>query len=204
MLLCQPEVMTWIELLGFITGAVCVWLQVKENVWNWPAGIANNVFYVVVFWHSGLYADSLLQWFYIAISIYGWWNWLHGGEARSRLTMSRTSQLGMAVYVGLTAGGTILFSELLRRYTNSTVPFWDGLTTAMSLTAQYMLTRKLLENWWWWIAVDVIYIALYIYKRLYLTSLLYAIFLGMCIVGLRQWQRRMGPGKIPSSHEATA
>ena len=62
----------WTELLGFVTGAICVWLQVKENVWNWPAGIANNIFYVVVFWRSGLYADSLLQWFYISISIYGW------------------------------------------------------------------------------------------------------------------------------------
>ena len=70
--------MNWTELLGFITGAICVWLQVKENVWNWPAGIANNIFYVVVFWRSGLYADSLLQWFYILISIYGWWNWLRG------------------------------------------------------------------------------------------------------------------------------
>ena len=77
--------MNWTELLGFISGAICVWLQVKEKVWNWPAGIANNIFYVVVFWHSGLYADSLLQWFYISISIYGWWNWLHGGTAQSRL-----------------------------------------------------------------------------------------------------------------------
>ncbi|PYY17086.1 MAG: nicotinamide mononucleotide transporter [Acidobacteria bacterium] len=183
--------MNWTELLGFITGAICVWLQVKENVWNWPAGIANNIFYVIVFWHSGLYADSLLQWFYISISIYGWWNWLHGGLAHSRLKIDRTSHRGMTLYIALSALGTILFRELLRRYTNSTVPLWDGLTTAMSLTAQYMLTRKLIENWWWWIAVDVIYIALYMYKRLYLTSVLYAIFLGMCIIGLREWQRRM-------------
>jgi len=181
----------WTELLGFVTGAICVWLQVKENVWNWPAGIANNIFYVVVFWRSGLYADSLLQSFYISISIYGWWNWLRGGVAHSELKISRTSQSGMLVYVALTAAGTILFHELLRRYTNSTVPFWDGLTTAMSLTAQYMLTRKVVENWWWWIAVDVIYIALYVYKHLYLTSLLYAIFLAMCIAGWREWQRRM-------------
>jgi len=196
--------MNWTELLGFITGAICVWLQVKENVWNWPAGIANNIFYVVVFWHSGLYADSLLQWFYISISIYGWWNWLHGGAAHSRLKISRTSSRGMMVYIALTAVGTILFHELLRRYTNSTVPLWDGLTTAVSLTAQYMLTRKIIENWWWWIAVDVIYIALYIYKRLYLTSILYAVFLGMCIVGLRQWQTRMSSHRAPAGQEATA
>ena len=196
--------MNWTELLGFVTGAICVWLQVKENVWNWPAGIANNIFYVVVFWRSGLYADSLLQWFYILISIYGWWNWLRGGTAQSRLKISRTSRAGMLVYIALTATGTVLFQELLRRYTNSTVPLWDGLTTAMSLTAQYMLTRKVVENWWWWIAVDVIYIALYSYKRLYLTSVLYAIFLGMCIVGLRQWQLRLSLRQTLSGKEVTA
>ena len=195
--------MNWTEILGFITGAVCVWLQVRENVWNWPAGIANNLFYVVVFWRTGLYADSLLQWFYVSISIYGWWNWLHGGAAHSQLKISRTSGTGMSVYVALTAAGTILFHELLRRYTNSTVPMWDGLTTAMSLTAQYMLTRKVIENWWWWIAVDVIYIALYIYKRLYLTSVLYAIFLGMCIVGLRTWSLRTRPSGTPTGLEAS-
>ena len=194
--------MPWTELLGFITGAICVWLQVKENVWNWPAGIANNVFYIVVFWRSGLYADSLLQWIYIAISVYGWWNWLRGGAAHSRLKISRTSRAATLAYAALTACGTVVFYELLRRYTNSTVPIWDGLTTAMSLTAQYMLTRKLVENWWWWIAVDVIYIALYVYKHLLLTSVLYAIFLAMCIMGLRRWKQMLDNAAAHAAQEA--
>jgi nicotinamide mononucleotide transporter len=189
--------MSWTEFFGFITGAICVWLCVKENVWNWPTGIANNVFYIVVFWTSGLYADSLLQWIYIAISIYGWWNWLHGGAAHSKLKISHAAVSGITLYVVLTATGTFLFYELLRRYTNSTVPMWDGLTTAMSLVAQYMLTRKLVENWWFWIVADVIYIALYAYKRLFLTSLLYAIFLAMCIIGLRQWLTTMAEPHEP-------
>jgi nicotinamide mononucleotide transporter len=194
--------MAWTELLGFITGAICVWLQVKENVWNWPAGIANNIFYIVVFWRSGLYADSLLQWIYIAISVYGWWNWLRGGAAHSKLKISRTSRAATLAYAALTACGTVVFYELLRRYTNSTVPIWDGLTTAMSLTAQYMLTRKLVENWWWWIAVDVIYIALYVYKHLLLTSVLYAIFLAMCIIGFRRWKQLLDSSVSPASEEA--
>jgi nicotinamide mononucleotide transporter len=194
--------MAWTELLGFITGAICVWLQVKEKVWNWPAGIANNIFYIVVFWRSGLYADSLLQWIYIAISVYGWWNWLRGGAAHSRLKISRTSVAATLAYAALTACGSVVFYELLRRYTNSTVPIWDGLTTAMSLTAQYMLTRKLVENWWWWIAVDVIYIALYVYKHLLLTSVLYAIFLAMCIMVLRHWKQMMDSSASPASQEA--
>jgi nicotinamide mononucleotide transporter len=194
--------MPWTELLGFITGAVCVWLQVKEKVWNWPAGIANNTFYIVVFWRSGLYADSLLQWIYIGISVYGWWNWVRGGAAHSRLKISRTSRAATLAYAGVTACGTVVFYELLRRYTNSTVPIWDGLTTAMSLTAQYMLTRKLVENWWWWIAVDVIYIALYTYKHLLLTSVLYAIFLAMCIIGLRRWKQVLDSRASHAAQEA--
>lgn len=187
--------MSWTEFLGFITGAICVWLCVKENVWNWPTGIANNIFYIIVFWTSGLYADSILQWIYIAISIYGWWNWLRGGAAHSKLKIGHASVLGMALYVLLTATGTLVFYEVLRRYTNSTVPMWDGLTTAMSLVAQYMLTRKLVENWWFWIVADLVYIALYGYKRLFLTSLLYAIFFAMCIIGLRQWLTTMADSR---------
>ncbi|HKR30567.1 MAG TPA: nicotinamide riboside transporter PnuC [Terriglobales bacterium] len=194
--------MSWTEFLGFITGAICVWLCVKENVWNWPTGIANNIFYIIVFWTSGLYADSILQWIYIAISIYGWWNWLHGGAAHSKLKIGHAGLLGMALYVLLTATGTLVFYELLRRYTNSTVPMWDGLTTAMSLVAQYMLTRKLVENWWFWIVADLVYIALYGYKRLFLTSLLYAIFFAMCIIGLRQWLTTMADSREPAAEAA--
>ena len=196
--------MDWKELLGFITGAACVWLCVTASIWNWPTGIANNIFYIVVFWQSGLYGDSLLQWVYLAIAVYGWWHWPHGGADHSRLNVTRTSAGAFARYLIATAMGTLILFELLRRFTNSTVPFWDGLTTALSLTAQYMLTRKVIENWWFWITADVIYIALYVYKRLYLTSVLYAIFLGMCIVGLRQWRQMIARRDSAVAQEATA
>src|SRR6266404_2304525 len=117
--------LTWTELLGFITGAICVWLCVRENVWNWPTGIANNIFYIVVFWRSGLYGDSLLQFIYIAIALYGWWNWLHGGAAHTRLPISRASVREMFLYAVLTALITIALEQLLHRFTNSTVPLWD-------------------------------------------------------------------------------
>ena len=84
--------LSWIEALGFITGAVCVLLAVKENVWNWPIGILNNLVYLVVFWHSKLYADSGLQIFYIVISLYGLWNWLYGGDQKSHATIARTTR----------------------------------------------------------------------------------------------------------------
>ena len=183
-------VANWQELVGFVTGAVCVWLLVKENIWNWPVGITNNIFYVIIFYHSGLFADAGLQFVYIAISIYGWWNWLHGGRNHSELSVSRVSATGWLGYLGMAAVSTAVLYWLLRTFTPSTVPFADGLTTALFLTAQYMMSRKLVENWWFWIVGDVLVIALYIYKHLYLTAGLYLIFLAMCIAGLLEWQAR--------------
>lgn len=185
----------WIELqltevLAFITGGVCVWLIVKQNIWNWPIGIANDAFFVVLFLQARLFADMSLQVVYIILGFLGWFWWLHGGREATELTVSRVSRaqsvLLAFVVAASTYGGTIYLQSV-----RDSAPFLDAFTTALSLTAQYMLTRKYLENWWVWISADVIYIGLYAYKHLYLTSVLYAIFLSMCIAGLMQWTRSM-------------
>ncbi|HEY7405954.1 MAG TPA: nicotinamide riboside transporter PnuC [Candidatus Angelobacter sp.] len=178
----------WQELAGFLTGALCVWLLIRQNIWNWPIGIANNIVYVIVFYKSGLYADSGLQFVYMAIAFYGWWNWLHGGVNRSELKVDRASPIGMLGYAGI-AGAVTAILYLILRLTPSTVPFADGLTTALFLTAQFMMSRKLVENWWFWIIGDVLVIGLYVYKHLYLTSALYLVFLAMSIAGLVEWRR---------------
>jgi len=179
----------WQELAGSLTGALCVWLLIRQNIWNWPLGIANNIFYVVVFYKSGLYADMGVQFVYIAVAIYGWWNWLHGGANHSELEVARASAAGLAGYVALAAAATGVLYWILHRFTPSTVPLADGLTSALFLTAQYMMSRKLVENWWFWIVGDVLVIGLYIYKHLYLTSVLYVIFLAMCVAALLEWER---------------
>ena len=191
------------EILGFLTGAACVWLLVRLNIWTWPLGIANNLFFIVLFLHAKLYGDMALQFFYIAISIYGWWNWLYGGKGHSKLKVSRTSALFAAWMLMATATMTAILTFALRRFTDSNVPFFDALTTALSLTAQYMQTRKVVENWWVWIAADVFYIALYIYKHLYLTALLYVIFMIMCVAGLVAWRRSLA-SMAPSAEGAAA
>ena len=178
----------WQELAGFLSGALCVWLLIRQNIWNWPIGIANNIVYVIVFYKSGLFADSGLQFVYMAIAFYGWWNWLHGGVNHSELKVNRASAQGLMGYVAMAAVTTgVLYWILL--HTPSNVPFFDGLTTALFLTAQYMMSRKLIENWWFWIVGDVLVIGLYFYKHLYLTSGLYVVFLVMSIAGLREWQK---------------
>jgi nicotinamide mononucleotide transporter len=178
----------WQELAGFLTGALCVWLLIRQNIWNWPIGIANNIVYVIVFYKSGLYADSGLQFIYMAIAFYGWWNWLHGGVNRSELKANRASAAGLLAYAGV-AGATTAILYWILRHTPSTVPFADGLTTALFLTAQFMMSRKLVENWWFWIVGDVLVIGLYVYKHLYLTSGLYLVFLALSIAGLLEWRQ---------------
>ncbi|MBU2667356.1 nicotinamide riboside transporter PnuC [Actinoplanes bogorensis] len=179
---------TWAELLGFATGLVNVGLLVRQHILNWPLGILNVLLLMVVFWSAGLFADAGLQIVYVLLGLYGWWAWLHGGERHSRLVVrhtTRTDWLGLAVAGVLLTAGLWLF---LDRLTESTVPLADALTTALSLLATYGQTRKLIENWWLWIAADLIYIPLYGYKDLWLTAILYVAFLILCIFGLRSWR----------------
>jgi nicotinamide mononucleotide transporter len=196
--------MRWIEILGFLTGAATVLLAVRENPWNWPVGIGNNIFFLILFWREKLYADAILQVVYIAISIFGWWNWLHGGRDRSQLAISRTSAKAGVILTAATAAATAILTYCLRRFTDSAAPLGDGFTTALSLSAQYMLGLKLLENWWVWMAADVVYIALYWYKSLYLTAVLYLLFLGMCLAGHAGWKRSLAQSKDGRGAEATA
>ncbi len=180
------------EVLGFVSGAWCVWLVVKENIWNWPIGIANNIFFIFLFVDARLYGDMVLQVIYIGLGGLGWYWWLHGGSARGRLEVSRVGRRELAL-VGLLLVGATLGLMLGLQAINGAVPFLDALTTTLSLAAQYLLTRKLIENWYLWIAADIIYVGLYAYKGLYLTSLLYALFLVMCLVGLATWRKAVRP-----------
>lgn len=198
--------MTVTEILGFITGALCVWLAARENIWNWPIGIANNIFYFIVFWRSKLYADACLQIVYLLISIYGWYKWAPRDAQKHELAVDRVTKRHVLTLAVVTTISAVMLHAILSRYTDSTVPWGDGITTAMSLTAQYMLSRKLLENWMLWIAADVLYIGLYAYKQLYLTSFLYAIFIAMCVSGYMHWRKSvrevvaplLGP-KVPTA-----
>ncbi|MFI1017300.1 nicotinamide riboside transporter PnuC [Streptomyces sp. NPDC020965] len=193
---------SWTEVLGFGSGALCVWLVTRQHLANWPVGIANNLFFVLLFTQAGLYADAGLQIVFIALAAYGWWTWTHGGGPGSdRLPVRRTSRTEWIWLLAAGAVGTLGITLLLDHATDSTVPFWDALTTALSLTATYGQCRKRLESWWLWIAADLVYIPLYAHKELYLTSLLYTGFLALCLLGLRDWSRdlrtrRPEPAKV--------
>lgn len=179
-----------IEVFGFVTGALNVWLLARQKIWNWPVGIANNLAYLILFATTGLYGDAGLQVVYIVLGIYGWQLWLRGTGAKA-LRVSRTPARLWAILAVATVGAALILRWFLARFTDSTVPSWDGATTALSLAATYGQCKKLLESWWLWILADLIYIPLYIYKGLRLTSLLYFVFLLLCIFGLRSWLREL-------------
>ena len=179
---------TWAAVFGFATGLVNVGLLVRRHILNWPVGILNVALLMLVFWSVGLYADASLQIVYVVLGCYGWWAWLYGGERRTELAVRHTSRREWLI---LAVAGVVLTAGLwlfLDRLTESTVPLADALTTALSLLATYGQTRKLVESWWLWIAADLIYIPLYAYKDLWLTSILYIAFLILCVLGLRAWQ----------------
>jgi nicotinamide mononucleotide transporter len=194
-----------VEILGFVSGALCVWLVARQNVWNWPIGIANNITFLILFWAAGLYADSSLQVVYLGLAVYGWWAWLRGGSAHSSLTVTRTTKGQWVVLGALGVLGTVGLTVLLDTATDSTVPLPDAVTTILSLLATWGQARKKLESWWLWITADVIYVPLYAYKDLWLTAVLYVGFLALCVLGLRNWHAsytttpRAAAGKPASS-----
>lgn len=181
-----------LEAFGFITGVVNVWLLARQNIWNWPIGLANNLAYLIVFATSGLYGDAGLQVVYMALGIYGWWKWLRR-SGLAGLAVTRTTPATWTYLAPIALVSFLFLRWFLGRFTDSTVPTFDGLTTALSLAAIWGQSRKLLESWWIWILADLIYIPLYIYKGLWLTSLLYFVFLLLCIFGLREWMRQIAP-----------
>lgn len=184
------DAVSWAELLGFATGAACVWLTVRARIANFPVGIANNLFFLVLFWSAHLYADATLQVVYLLLAAVGWWTWLRGGERRSARLMGHASARTVAVLLLLAVPATWGLTVVLTR-ADDIAPFWDALTTVLSLAAQWLLNTKSYENWYFWIAADVVYIPLYFVKALYLTGIVYVLFLTMCLLGLSGWRREL-------------
>ncbi len=178
-----------VEAVAVVLTLASVIFQIYENIWGWPTTIAGVALYAVVFHHERLYADMGLQGIYIALGIYGWYEWLHGGEARSELTVSNAPLNVQVISYIIGAVLSLVLALILRRTTNAALPFVDSTLTSYSLVAQWMMTKKYIENWIIWIAVDVVYVAMFIYKRLYMTAGLYVVFMVLCVRGYMEWKR---------------
>lgn len=177
-----------VEAAGAVTGLLCVWLTVEENVWCWPWSIANALLYMVAFATAKLYADVGLQAVYLVLSVYGWWLWLHPGGGRAELPVTRVPVRQWALLAVVEVAGVAVLGGALS-HTDAAFPWIDSSTTVASLIAQWLMTKKRLENWFVWIAADVVMIAMYAAKGLYLTSGLYVLYMILCVRGVMEWRR---------------
>ena len=180
-----------LELVAAAIGLVAVWLVVREHVWSWPIGAVQVALYIYIFGVVRLYADAGLQVIYLALQFYGWYEWLHGGADHDRLTVSRASPRTLVVSLVAGALGTLALGTVLARYTDQALPYWDSGIAAFSLVAQWMLAKKLVQNWLLWFAVDIVAVGVYFSRGLYPTTVLYAVYLGLAVAGWRAWNRSM-------------
>ncbi len=180
---------TLLEILGFLTGAICVWLNTRQNVWGWCFGIINAILYAAVFWQAKLYADVTLQGYFFITSIYGIYMWLYGGNNHHPLNVSLTPAGFYKWFILIFIFTTFLWGYILNNYTDASMSYLDSGLTVASLLGQWMLARKYLENWLLWIVADFCYMGMFAYKGLYLTSILYFVFLILATMGYLSWRK---------------
>jgi nicotinamide mononucleotide transporter len=180
---------TPLEIAAVAFTLVNVWLAVKENIWTWPTGIVSVLLYLVVTWQAHLYANALLQILYFALSIHGWYEWLHGGQNKTERQISNATP---TIWLLSVAGGAILtlpIFYLLRKTGSSSSPVMDAATTAYSIVGQVLLNLKIMETWIFWALVDIVYVVIYVQQSLRLTAALYGFFILLCVKGYIDWRR---------------
>lgn len=180
-----------LEVVAVVFGIVSVYLSTRENIWSWPTALVNVSLFTALFLESGLYSDTGLQVVYFVLSVYGWYEWLYGGADRTAITVSRTSRKTWVVLGVIAVISWALLSTVTSRLPGTKLPYLDAATTTVSLLAQWMMTRKLLENWTVWIVVDVVYVGMFIYKGLYLTAVNYGIYLALAVLGYVAWKKSL-------------
>jgi nicotinamide mononucleotide transporter len=178
----------WLELAGWSTTLVGIWLTTRRSLLCWPITLAADLLYLVVFYQARLLSDSLLQAFFVVFTLYGWWNWWRGvrQEGEVRVVPLPARSLALALVTG--AAGTVLLGFLAKRL-NASLPFLDAALTSYSLVGSWWQARKHIENWWLWIVVNLFYIGEYVYKDLWPTAVLYALLVALAVLGLRDWRR---------------
>ena len=181
---------TWLECIAFVLALAMVLLNIRVNPWAWPLAITSSLLYVALFWNSRLYGDASLQIFFALVAAWGWWQWLRGtaadGSALRVTWLAPRQRWALAAALALAWPATGAF---LRRYTDTDVPWWDAFPTAASVIGQWLLGRKHVENWIVWLVVNIVSVALFAYKGLWLTVLLYAAFVALSVQGLARWRR---------------
>ena len=191
----------YIEILGTAVGLIYLWQEYRASIYLWITSIIMPAIYLYVYYQAGLYADFGINIYYLVIALYGWLAWRYNFSLRGKRKDSKElsiSHIRQGVIIRLAIlflAAWAIISYILIHYTNSTVPFTDAFTTALSIVGMYMLARKYIEQWWVWLVVDITSCALYIYKELYFTAALYALYAIIAIFGYRKWKQLMNNEK---------
>lgn len=185
----------WLEIAGLITTFLGIWLTTRRILMCWPVVLAADVIYLVVFYRARLLSDALLQIFFIAFTLYGWWHWWAGVREEGEVRVVPLARVSMIAALAAGAAGSFLLGALALRL-HAALPFLDATLASYSLVASWWQARKHTANWWLWIIVNILYVGEYIYKDLWPTALLYAVLVGLAMMGLRDWRRAAAVAEV--------
>jgi len=183
--------MNSIEIAATIMTLICVVLTARQHIACWPTGLVAVLLYGYIFYQAKLYSDFGLQFYYVALQIYGWYHWLHGGARGNALPVTHQSAPQNAAWVIATIAGTLALGYTMARFTDAALPYPDAFTTVAALVAQWLLARKKLESWLFWILIDVVCVGNYWIKELHVTAGLYVLLLGLATWGFFTWRKSM-------------
>lgn len=189
--------MDYLEIIGTIIGLIYLWLEYHASIYLWVASIVMPIVYIFIFYDAGLYADMGINIYYVLASIYGFvcWRWAIGLKCKENPTEElKISHTPIKLITPLSIISIVLtfaLAYILISFTDSNVPWWDSATTSLSIVAMWLMARKYIEQWWVWIVVDVISSGLYLYKDLYFTAGLYALYAVIAYFGYKKWKELM-------------
>lgn len=187
----------YIEITGAVLSLIYLYLSIKQKIGLWIFGFLCSLLYIVVFFSSKFYADMSLQFYYLGVSIYGWISWKYGKQHTGHEIPVRKINLRQIIILSIiTTAIFFIYYFILAQYTDSPLPVADSFTTALSITATWMLAKKMIEHWLLWIVVDAVSAGLYFYKELYPTSILFIVYTVMAVAGFIQWKKDLKANNI--------
>ena len=182
-------VANWLEAAGVLTTLLGIWLTTRRMLICWPVVLISDVIYLIVFYRVQLYSDALLQVFFLAFTLYGWWYWWRGVREEGEVRVVRLSLASLLIGLAAGAVGGFALGFLMKQIPGTALPFLDAMLTSYSLVASWWGARKHIANWWLWIVVDLVYVGEYLYKDLRPTALLYLLLVALAALGVRDWRR---------------
>lgn len=178
---------TTLEIFGAFFGFMAVYFTIKQNIWCWSFGLLQVILYCFIFYTAKLYSDMILHVVYVFLQVFGWYNWKYGGSNHSKLRITLIKN--ETFWIGSTILLSFCLGYFMQTKTDASFPYEDAFITIASLVAQYLMIKKVLHSWMFWIVVDVVAIGVYWYKGLYFTTGLYVLFLIMAVIGYLEWRK---------------